>query len=584
MLRSRVSEVVIPLTSYNIDLIQLLPIYADPVSNVNNTTTFILTLSPHRNSLCIFEHPQLFSLELFSMSSSGGSSRPGSPESESTRLASARSQSRRHTNHLNHTSDTRRPPRSTSSSLSSLSSSDFKMGDYSIDLSKLGGNSSNFSNGLSKKDSSMAPTPPQRDVDAVSSHDDGPTDFTLNMEQWMRGEQPYAQQGTEAPNKSAAPPNPTIEDYHDESAFVPQSTSTPVHRASSKHTATETEPRKSRTAELEAQLKNANTRIATSAIQLKNLQTKVTQMKGELKGTSATQTTQIEDLSTKLERMKKEKQTLATELATTQSESGAKITSLETQLETSNAAQAAAISSARLLATELQHAQQQLQSTLSLVETMQSAINHTAQQRKVPTAVTRSTASQTDIEAPVSPCPKHSPPNEDPDKDEQRENDKSTIAALTAHLAEAHAALDRQSQHHHENHARMEKEIIATATRHEAHWEARIQALTKQSRVLQTQKLGLEREKAKLEKEKKFMGKVLMQMWGREECGVGPGPEYTAGKENALGPGEKKVRFEKVEKPRQAYRYKYFTRQGAAGGDGSGAAAGAGTEMRERSV
>lgn len=466
------------------------------------------------------------------------------------------------------------------------------MGDYSIDLSKLGGNSSKDSNGLSKKDTSLPPTPPQRDFDAVSSHDDGPTDFTLNMEQWMRGEQPYAQQCTEALNKSGPPPNPTIEDYHDESAFVPQSTSTPVHRASSKHPPTETEPRKSRTADIEAQLKSANTRIATSAIQLKNLQTRITQMKGEHKGTSTSQTTQIKDLSTKLERMKKEKQTLAAKLATTQSESSSKITSLEKQLETSNAAQAAAISSARLLATELQHAQQQLQSTLSLVETMQSAINHTAQQRKVPTAATRSTASQTDLEAPVSPCPEHSPPNEDPDKDEQRETDKSTIASLTAHLADAHAALDRQSQHHRDNHARMEKEIIATATRHEAHWEARIQALTKQSRVLQTQKLGLERDKAKLEKDKKFMGKVLMQMWGREECGVGPGPEYQGGKENVLGPGEKKVRFEKVEKPRQAYRYKYFTRQGtdiglqngSGSGSGSGTVAGAGTEMKGRSV
>jgi len=468
------------------------------------------------------------------------------------------------------------------------------MGDYSIDLSKLGGNNSKSSNGRSKKDSSLPPTPSQRDFDAVSSHDDGPTDFTLNMEQWMRGEQPYAQQGTEALNQTPAPPNPTVEDYHDESAFVPQSASTPAHRAISKQTSTEPDSHKSRIAELEAQLKTARAKVATSEIQLKNLQTKTTQMKTELKGTSASRTTQIEDLSTKLERMKKEKQTLATKLATSQSESTSKINSLENQLETSNAAQAAAISSARLLATELQYAQQQLQSTLSLVETMQSAINHTAQQRKIPTAATRSSASQTDPEGPVSPGPKHSPPNEDSEKDKEKERekekDKATITSLTAHLADAHAALDEQAQHYRDEHVRIEKEITATANRYEAHWEARIQAVTKQKCALEKEKKVLEREKAGLEKEKKFMGKVLMQMWGREECGVGPGPEYKGGKENTLGRGEKKVRFEKEEKPRQAYRYKYFTRADAAPaagtvgvGNGSRSAAASGAEVKGRS-
>lgn len=475
------------------------------------------------------------------------------------------------------------------------------MGDYSIDLSKLGGNNSKSSNGRSKKDSSLPPTPSQRDFDAVSSHDDGPTDFTLNMEQWMRGEQPYAQQGSEALNQTPAPPNPTVEDYHDESAFVPQSTSTPAHHTSSKQASTGPDSHKSRVAELEAQLKTAHTKIATSEIQLKNLQTKMTQMKTELKGTSASRTTQIEDLRTKLERMKKEKQTLATKLATTQSESTSKINSLENQLETSNAAQAAAISSARLLATELQYAQQQLQSTLSLVETMQSAINHMAQQRKIPTTATRNSASQTDLEGPVSPGPKHSPPHEDSEKDKEkererereREKDKATIASLTAHLADAHAALDEQAQHYRDDQVRIEKEITATATRYEAHCEARIQAATKQKCALEKEKKVLEREKAGLEKEKKFMGKVLMQMWGREECGVGPGPEYKGAKENALGPGEKKVRFEKEEKPGQAYRYKYFTRADAASapapaggngsGSGSGSAAGSGKEVKGRS-
>lgn len=444
------------------------------------------------------------------------------------------------------------------------------MGDYSIDLSKLGGNSSKNSNGQSKKDSSLPPTPPQRDFDTVSSHDDGPTDFTLNMEQWMRGEQPYAQQGTEGSKEPAAPLNPTVEDYHDESAFVPQSTSTPAHRGPSKEASAEAESQRSRIAELKPQLKAAKTKIATLEIQLKNLQTKMTHMNGELKGASSSRATQIEDLNTKLENMTKEKRTLSTKLATTQSESSSKINSLENQLETSNAAQAAAISSARLLATELQHAQQQLQSTLSLVESMQSAINHTAQQRKIPTAAVRSSASQTEPEAPTSPCHKHSPPDEDSDKDKEIEKDKATIASLTAHLADAHAALDQQAQSYRDNRVRIEKEITATANRYEAHWEARIQAVTKQKCALEKEKQVLVREKAGLEKEKRFMGKVLMQMWGREECGVGPGPDYKPGKENELAPGEKKVRFEKEEKPKQAYRYKYFTRQAPEPAAGSG--------------
>ena len=513
------------------------------------------------------------------MSSSRGSSRPGSPESESTPLASARSQLRNHNNPRISASNTPRPPRSTSSSISSLSSSDFKMGDYSIDLSKLAGKPSNNNKGQSKRDSSLPPTPSQREFDAVSSHDDGPTDFTLNMEQWMRGEEPYAQQDTEVPNQTAPPRNPTVEDYHDESAFVPQSTSTPAQRAPAKQVSTETEPRKSRMAELEAQLKTANTKIATSEIQLKNLQTKMAQMKGEQKGSSTSRTTQIDDLSSRLERLKKEKQTLATKLATTQSESSFKITSLENQLETSNAAQTAAISSARLLATELQHAQQQLQSTLSLVETMQSAINHTAQHRRIPTAATRSSGSQTDAEAPVSPCHKHSPPPEEAVRDAEKENGKATIASLTAQLADAHAALDEQSQRHRANRVRIEREIIATANGHEAQWEARLQAVTRQKSALEKEKRGLEREKAGLEKEKKFMGKVLLHLWGREECGVAPVKEDVGGKESEIGPGEKKVRFEReVERPRQAYRYKYFTRAedgtvtaaAVAAGDGNG--------------
>lgn len=502
------------------------------------------------------------------MSSSAGSSRPGSPESAFTPLASARSQQRNNTDQRISTSSTMRPPRSTSSSISSLSSSDFKTGDYSIDLSKLGGNSSNDNSGRSKKDSSLPPTPPQRDCDAVSSHDDGPTDFTLNMEQWMRGEQLYAPQNTESPNKTAPPRNPTVEDYHDESAFVPQSTSTPAQRAPIKQAPPNTEPHTPRIAELEAQLKKANTKIVTSETQLKSLQTRMAQMKGEQKGISSTRMTQIDDLSKKLECTKKEKQTLATKLAATQSESSSKITSLEKQLETSNAAQAAAISSARLLATELQHAQQQLHSTLSLVETMQSAINHTAQQRKIPTTTMRSSASQTNVEAPLSTCKKHSPPKDDSVNNKQREKDKATIASLTAQLADAHAALDAQSQHYREEEVRIEKEITATATKYEAHWEARIAAVTKQKCTLEKEKQVLIREKAGLEKQKKFMGKVLMEMWGREECGAGPGP----GKENELGPGEKKVRFEKeVGRERgQAYRYKYVTRAGAAVGNGGG--------------
>ena len=95
--------------------------------------------------------------------------------------------------------------------------------DYSFDLGKL-------------EESSNLPIPSRtRKVESINSRDDGPEDFTLNLEKWMRGTGPYKQ--------GEGPPEDDEEAKHEadeESAFTePQDSSTPSPVRTQKTTNTE---------------------------------------------------------------------------------------------------------------------------------------------------------------------------------------------------------------------------------------------------------------------------------------------------------------------------------------------------------
>ncbi|KAL9010906.1 MAG: hypothetical protein Q9173_004197 [Seirophora scorigena] len=84
-----------------------------------------------------------------------------------------------------------------SSRAGSIKGSDFSMGDYSIDLAKLGEKDSTWTIGNFGK----------REIDRVSSHDDGPEDFTLRLGEWMKGTMSLATSTPASKNKQpAAPP------------------------------------------------------------------------------------------------------------------------------------------------------------------------------------------------------------------------------------------------------------------------------------------------------------------------------------------------------------------------------------------
>ncbi|KAL8787365.1 MAG: hypothetical protein Q9213_002248 [Squamulea squamosa] len=77
----------------------------------------------------------------------------------------------------------RRTRSATTSEAGSNEGSDFSMENYSIDLAKLGEKDSSWTIGKAG----------ERDIERVSSHDEGPEDFTLRMGEWMRGTIPWKQ-------------------------------------------------------------------------------------------------------------------------------------------------------------------------------------------------------------------------------------------------------------------------------------------------------------------------------------------------------------------------------------------------------
>ncbi|KAL8830807.1 MAG: hypothetical protein Q9170_005562 [Blastenia crenularia] len=80
-----------------------------------------------------------------------------------------------------HSSQRRRVLSAASSRASSIDGNDYSMEDYSIDLAKLGEKDSSWTLGKAG----------ERDIERVSSRDDGPEDFTLRLGEWMRGIMPW---------------------------------------------------------------------------------------------------------------------------------------------------------------------------------------------------------------------------------------------------------------------------------------------------------------------------------------------------------------------------------------------------------
>ncbi|KAI4189270.1 MAG: hypothetical protein L6R41_001591 [Letrouitia leprolyta] len=82
-----------------------------------------------------------------------------------------------------HSSHRRRPVSAASSRVHSANGSDFSMAEYSIDLAKLGEKDSSWTLGKAG----------EREIERVSSRDEGPEDFTLRLSEWMRGTMPWKQ-------------------------------------------------------------------------------------------------------------------------------------------------------------------------------------------------------------------------------------------------------------------------------------------------------------------------------------------------------------------------------------------------------
>ena len=110
------------------------------------------------------------------------------------------------------------------------------MADLTIDLAQLGVRNKSSNN-----------MPPQADLESLGSEDEGPADFTLNMEKWMRGTEKWKKEGgrideeedheeRQHGGKSESEKDETADEAkarveHEESEFMPLSTSTPLQQA-----------------------------------------------------------------------------------------------------------------------------------------------------------------------------------------------------------------------------------------------------------------------------------------------------------------------------------------------------------------
>ena len=121
-----------------------------------------------------------------------------------------------------------------SSQAGSATGSDLSMEDYSIDLAKLGEKDSSWTIGKAG----------ERDIEQLSSRDEGPEDFTLRMGDWMRGTLPWKQEQSQKNSQSNMSPeaideirrndqigeaSQAVYEADDENDIQPLNTSTPAH-------------------------------------------------------------------------------------------------------------------------------------------------------------------------------------------------------------------------------------------------------------------------------------------------------------------------------------------------------------------
>lgn len=97
------------------------------------------------------------------------------------------------------------------------------MAEYTLDLAKLGGSFAGAGDG---QESGV--TMPDGKVSVIGSEDDGPADFTLNLEKWIKGSQQWRKMGDEVELDAMQPRVEDANGLGDESVFAPLGTSTPA--------------------------------------------------------------------------------------------------------------------------------------------------------------------------------------------------------------------------------------------------------------------------------------------------------------------------------------------------------------------
>ncbi|KAI4126114.1 MAG: hypothetical protein LQ338_003919 [Usnochroma carphineum] len=131
--------------------------------------------------------------------------RPTRPSSDSA-LSTVKSTGKRS---RNLSSRNRRTLSAASSRANSPNGSNFSMEDFTIDLAKLGEKDTSWTIGNFGK----------RDIERVSSHDDGPEDFTLKLGEWMKGTVPMASQDRPAAPAMTRMNTEAIEDQAAQEVF-----------------------------------------------------------------------------------------------------------------------------------------------------------------------------------------------------------------------------------------------------------------------------------------------------------------------------------------------------------------------------
>ena len=401
------------------------------------------------------------------------------------------------------------------------------MADYTITLGKLR-DASFLNNGRAPNDSSLPPTP-RREIEDVPSEDDGPTDFTLDMEKWMRGSEAHAKTGSEAcadedSGAKPIPPKSTAEDYEDESEFLPCGTSTPPYHIRARLRTEDSVTRaKLDQGPIEAE-DRANARIAELEGELKTAKTEADNKIQSLEKRLGCSKRTIDDLKKEKEDATSEITSLKTQLETSKTDSA---TTLQNHLEASKhshdeelkkaSAQAAAAKEAS--DAQHQHTTTQLHDTIAALKiqltTTTTALSTQASDHEAALAAALATQSS-DHEAALAAA-----------LATQASDNEAINTALSARLM--HALEKREKE--------WRRRVKLLLNDHDKLVTA-LEALAKERDGLVKDRDGLVKEKETLVAEREKMARVVMALWGREE--VGPAK---------LAEGE-----------RQGYRYRYVKR------------------------